>query len=81
MSLPKKIIKQAKAKALTHINAINRDALIIVECENSLAYDIHVFKEGSDWQARLYTGDVNAQGEFENDFANPLTIELGESER
>jgi len=72
-----KIINQAKAKARAHINAVNnRDALIIVECENSLAYDVYVFKDGSDWQARLYTGDVNEQGEWQNDFTNPLTIEL-----
>ncbi len=81
MNVPKKIIDQAKAKALAHINAVNKDVLILVECESSLAYDVYVFKEDSTWQAHLYTGEVNDQGEFENDFAKPVTIELGASER
>ena len=93
MNVPKKIIEQAKKKALAHIDAVKTmietdgdwddcqadpfDAWLTVE-----NYDLNVVGDNEKeddpltWRVALYAGKTNAEGFWETDSANYVTIEV-----
>ena len=93
LQIPEEIIKQAKTKALAHINAVKTmietdgdwddcqanpfDAWLTVE-----NYDLNVVGDNEKeddpltWTVSLYTGKTNAEGYWETDTSNYVSVDV-----